>query len=162
MQHVHHSHRAVIVQPTRAHTCRLLALGCRIKGNILDPCTTLARQVQLSAAGPEYWLFSGALKDVVELSSEFETAGLSDDWRRMTCEMGIIHSPTIWWPHDRSWLLHSEIDYDSTIVGGTPALIHGLVADPGIEALRVDGDMSMYANGDRINCAYPSGWPQND
>ena len=65
-------------------------------------------------------------------------------------------------PHDRSWLLHSEIDYDSTIVGGTPALIHGLVADPGIEALRVDGDMSMYANGDRINCAYPSGWPQNN
>lgn len=112
--------------------------------------------------GREYWLLSGALKDLIALSSEFETAGLTDDWRRMTRKMGIIHSPTIWWPQDRSWLVHSEIDYDSTIVGGTPALVHELVADPAIEALQVDGDMSLYANGDRINGSYPSGWLQND
>lgn len=109
--------------------------------------------------GREYWLFSGALADVVELSAEFETAGLSEEWRRATRQMGIVHSPTMWWPHDRTWLVHSEIDYDTTIVGGPSSLIQALVADPEIEALQVDPDVSLYANGDRINGSYPSGWP---
>ncbi|UUZ58700.1 hypothetical protein [Nocardioides sp. B-3] len=98
--------------------------------------------------GREYWLFSSAVADVAELSSEFQT--------------GLVHSPTIWWPHDGSWLVNSEIDYDSTIVGGTPSLIEALVADPEIEALQVDRDVSLYANGDTINGSYPSGWPQRD
>ena len=112
--------------------------------------------------GREYWLFSGALADVVELSSEFETAGLSEEWRTATREMGIVHSPTIWWPQDRSWLVHSEIDYDTTIVGGAPSLVQALAGDPDIEAVQVDGDVSLFANGDRINGSYPSGWPQRD
>ncbi|QSF56310.1 hypothetical protein [Nocardioides sp. zg-1228] len=109
--------------------------------------------------GRQYWLFSGALADVVALSSELETAGLPETWSRTVRAMGIVQSPTIWWPHDRSWLVHSEIDYDSTIVGGTPALIQELVADPEIEALQVDGHVSLYANGDRINGSHPSGRP---
>jgi hypothetical protein len=76
--------------------------------------------------------------------------------------MGIVQSPTIWWPDDRSWLVHSEIDYDSTIVGGAPSLIEALVDDPEIEALQVDPEVSLYANGDTINGSYPSGWPGQD
>jgi hypothetical protein len=112
--------------------------------------------------GRQYWLFSGPLENVVELSFEFESAGLSDEWRRAIRERGFVHSPTIWWPQDRSWLVHSEIDYDTTIVGGTPSLIQALVADPEIESLQVDGDVSLYANGDRINGSYPSGWPEHE
>lgn len=112
--------------------------------------------------GRQYWLFSGPLADVVDLSSEFETAGLDEKWRTMTREMGIVHSPTIWWPHDKSWLVHSEIDYDTTTVGGASSLIQALVADPEIEALQVDRDVSLYANGDRINGSYPNGWPERD
>jgi hypothetical protein len=108
--------------------------------------------------GRQYWLFSSTLADVVRLSSEFETAGESERWRAALREMGIVHSPTIWWPDDRSWLVHSEIDYDSTIVGGAPSLIQALVDDPEIEALQVDGEVSLYANGDTVNGgSYPSG-----
>ena len=49
---------------------------------------------------------------------------------------------------------------DSTIVGGTLALIRAIVDHPGIEALQVDPSTSLYANGDTINGTHPSGWPQ--
>ncbi|WP_457192433.1 hypothetical protein [Nocardioides sp. P5_E3] len=109
-----------------------------------------------------YWLFGGALSDVVGLSLDFANGG-SDDPRHDTFrQLGLVHSPTIWWPQDHAWLVHSSFDYDSTIVGGEPCLIQALVDDPEIEALQVDPDVSLYANGDRINGSYPSGWPQRD
>lgn len=44
-------------------------------------------------------------------------------------------SPSILWPQDQKWVLVSEIDFDSTIVGGSRELISALVQDPDIEAL---------------------------
>lgn len=77
--------------------------------------------------------------------------------RGLRQQMRTVHSPTIWWPQDRAWLVHSSYNYDSTVVGG--ALIEALISDPGIEALRVDPDTSLHANGDIVNGSYPSGWP---
>lgn len=111
--------------------------------------------------GP-YWLFGGALSDVVGLSLDFANGGSDEPWHYTFRQMGLVHSPTIWWPQDHAWLVHSSFDYDSTIVGGEPSLIQALVDDPEIEALQVDRDVSLYANGDRINGSYPSGWPQRD
>lgn len=44
-------------------------------------------------------------------------------------------SPGILWPSDHSWVLVSEIDFDSTVVGGSRELIGALVQDPAIEAM---------------------------
>ena len=112
--------------------------------------------------GRQYWLFAGALTDVVEVSMEFDSAGLDDDWLKASRQMGMVRSPTIWWPQDQAWLVHSEIDYDSTLVGGASSLIEALVGDPGMEALQVDPDTSLFANGDTINGSYPSGWSGSD
>ena len=110
--------------------------------------------------GGPYWLFGAALGDVVDLSIDLANSG-SDGPRQETLRrMGLVHSPTIWWPQDRAWVVHSSFDHDSTIVGGEPSLVQALVDDPAIEALPVDRDVSLYANGDRINGSYPSGWPQ--
>ena len=46
-------------------------------------------------------------------------------------------SPSIIWPADRAWVVVSEIDFDSTVIAGSHSLINDLVADPGIEALRL-------------------------
>lgn len=108
--------------------------------------------------GP-YWLFGGALAEVVDLSMDFDSGGSDGQMRRMLQQMGMVHSPTIWWPQDRAWLVHSSFDYDSTVVGGAPSLIEAIVSDPGIEALQVDPDTSLYANGDTVNGSYPSGLP---
>lgn len=112
--------------------------------------------------GRQYWLFSSAVPAVVELSVELAVAGWPEAMATATREMGLVHSPTIWWPDDRAWLVHSEIDYDSTIVAGSPALIRALTSDPGLEALQVDREVSLYANGDTVNGSYPSGWPDSD
>lgn len=47
-------------------------------------------------------------------------------------------SPSLLWPEDRAWVLVTEIDFDSTIIAGSSALVAALVSDPGIEALRID------------------------
>jgi hypothetical protein len=60
-------------------------------------------------------------------------------------------APTIWWPEDRSWCVGSNMDIDSTIVGGTTRLIEEILADPRLEALRVEPDDSLMYDGDRIN-----------
>ena len=110
-------------------------------------------------SGP-YWLFGGSLADVVELSAEIDSGGSPAPLRRTWRRAGQVHTPSIWWPEDRAWLVHSLFGHDSTIVGGTLALIRAIVDHPGIEALQVDPSTSLYANGDTINGTHPSGWPQ--
>ncbi len=68
-------------------------------------------------------------------------------------------SPNLLWPRDRAWCLASEIDFDSTLVGGTKDLIEALLAEPGLEAWPVAPEDSLAANGDRVNHA-PS-WPRS-
>lgn len=60
-------------------------------------------------------------------------------------------SPNLLWPADRSWCLATEIDLDSTVVGGSRALVDALLAHPGLEALPVREDDSLMADGDAIN-----------
>lgn len=107
--------------------------------------------------GGPYWLFAGAVTDVVGLSVEFDSGGSDEPALSMWQRMGMVHSPTIWWPQDRAWVVHSMFGYDSTIVGGAPPLIDALVSDPDIEALQVDPDTSLLANGDTVNGCCPSG-----
>ena len=46
----------------------------------------------------------------------------------------------IWWPLDRTWLVHTEIDYHWTFVAGPQELIDALAADPALEAIVEDFD----------------------
>jgi hypothetical protein len=49
-----------------------------------------------------------------------------------------IQSPNQWWPEDRAWCVATEIDFDSTLVGGCEALVRQIVEHPGLEAFRVE------------------------
>ena len=63
-------------------------------------------------------------------------------------------TPQSIWPDDRAWFLASEIDFDSTIVAGTPELIRdvlALAATGAIEALEIPADADLTITGDRIN-----------
>lgn len=48
------------------------------------------------------------------------------------------HSPNIWWPDDRAWCVATDIDLDSTYVGGSAALARNLLEDERFEALQVN------------------------
>jgi hypothetical protein len=62
-------------------------------------------------------------------------------------------SPSIMWPSDRSWFVATEVDLDSTFVGGSAALIDGLLADERLEAWRVLATDPVDGGSDRINRA---------
>jgi hypothetical protein len=49
-------------------------------------------------------------------------------------------SPNIWWPDDRSWVVHSEIDESSTYVGCTRLCGEEILASRHLEALIVSLD----------------------
>lgn len=73
-----------------------------------------------SIPGRDYYLFEGSIDDV---STEWN--GLGGGY------------PTMWWPEDRAWLVHTEIDFDTTYVGGSRQCIEAVAADPNLEALEV-------------------------
>ena len=55
------------------------------------------------------------------------------------------------WPTDRAWILVTEVDYDSTIVGGSPDLVQAICTDPRLEAFALRPDADLGWTGDRIN-----------
>ena len=60
-------------------------------------------------------------------------------------------SPNILWPEDRSWVMVTEIDFDSTVVAGSQELIAALVQDPAIEARPLNEGADLTRDADIIN-----------
>ncbi|MFL6181783.1 MAG: hypothetical protein ACJ73J_05690, partial [Actinomycetes bacterium] len=71
--------------------------------------------------------------------------GISDDVGQPS------QSPSQWWPQDRMWCVASEIDFDSTLVGGPADLITEITHHPKLEAYRVESGDDLTARGDLIN-----------
>jgi hypothetical protein len=63
----------------------------------------------------------------------------------------VPQSPNLFWPDDRAWCVATEIDLDSTYIGGSSALIRDVLADDHLEALEVSIDDSVWANSDEVN-----------
>lgn len=96
------------------------------------------RVPRLELPDRSYHLFRGPL-DAIEALSQMEEGDHS--WQ----------VPSLWWPADRAWCVASEIDFDSTLVGGSAALIAEVLASPDLEALPLDPDTDLTWTGDRIN-----------
>lgn len=75
-----------------------------------------------------YHLFEGELAQALQIG-----AWITDTWFA-------LQSPNLMWPEDRSWLVATEIDFDSTLVGGTRLLIDDLLVSADLEVLPVDLD----------------------
>lgn len=55
-----------------------------------------------------------------------------------------FQTPNLWWPADRRWCVATEIDYDSTLVGGSRAAVDALLGSE-LEAFEVQlGDSLMW------------------
>ena len=70
-----------------------------------------------------------------------------DDWRPSR------DVPNLIWPADRSWFVASEVDFDSTLVGGGAELIEAIVRSPALEAWQVEPTDSLADDADTINGA---------
>lgn len=61
------------------------------------------------------------------------------------------HSPSLCWPEDHSWLIASDVDFDSTLVGGSRELTQAIIDSPNLEAWPVEPSDSLAADGDKVN-----------
>lgn len=92
----------------------------------------------------EYALLNGRLSELIDPDWGF-SAGIG--WFGESRSPG----PQLIWPDDRAWLLGSEIDFDSTLLGCSREVADAVLASPQLEALEVppDGDLSWH--GDQVN-----------
>ena len=98
---------------------------------------------RVSLPGRDYLLLEGPLASLAHFGYSIEWP----DGRRLFDHA----SPNLWWPDDRAWCVATEIDLDSTYIGGSQALAADLLNDPRVEATPVRaGD----ARGDTINPPY--------
>lgn len=47
-------------------------------------------------------------------------------------------SANLWWPEDCAWCVHTEIDLNTTYIGGSQKMIDALVAQPGLETYQLE------------------------
>jgi hypothetical protein len=88
----------------------------------------------LRAEGREYVVFAGS----------FEAAAAMAQWPWR-------QSPNLWWPADRAWCAATEIDFDSTVVGGSRELVDRILASPHLETFEVTSDDRLDFLGDQVN-----------
>ncbi|MEI6374469.1 MAG: hypothetical protein WCP26_11875 [Actinomycetes bacterium] len=121
-------------------------------------------------AGRSYYLFERPLAAIVDFSLQLRRTGLSNPSMSQslaayalesgsnrdaavpaTKSVGWIQSPSQWWPGGHSWCVASEIDFDSTLVGGTAELINAITNHALLEAFPVVPSDDLTIHGDRIN-----------
>lgn len=88
---------------------------------------------RLRLPGRDHVLFRGGIAELTD--PDWETRA---SWRDLAAEEHgfppSAQSPNLVWPDDRAWVLVTEIDFDSTVVGGSPELVRELCADRRLEA----------------------------
>jgi hypothetical protein len=87
----------------------------------------------------DYLLFKGPLDGISEMG-----------WR-LDGRFHTPQSPNLFWPHDRAWFVATEIDLDSTFVGGSAALIHEVLGEVRLEAWPSRPADLVWATSDDIN-----------
>lgn len=55
----------------------------------------------------------------------------------------LLDFPALLWPENKSWYLSTEVDYNSTLVGGSQDFIDALLAHQPIEALPIGPDVDL-------------------
>ncbi len=118
---------------------------CTIQ-NWLDSFSTVELQPLLKLPhGRDYIVLAGALAAVNQIRYG----------RMMRPPHSLEHmrraAPNLIWPADHTWLVASEVDFDSTLVGGSAKLIDAIIQSPLLEAWTVDAATSLAANADQIN-----------
>jgi hypothetical protein len=63
-----------------------------------------------------------------------------------TIEILESHSPNLWWPSDRAWCVGTEVDADSSYVGGSRAFIDALLQSEHLETFEVDSDDVLWTD----------------
>lgn len=106
----------------------------------------ISRGSRLELPGRSYVLFSASTNSFTDASWPDLAPWVGPDEAHAWAQ-----SPNVMWPADRSWVVVSEIDFDSTVVAGSTELIARICAAPALEALPLDEGADLTWNGDEVN-----------
>ena len=98
----------------------------------------------------DHVLFHGSLDELAAADWE-ERMPWRDESPRQFGQPPTAESPSLLWPADHEWIVASEVDYDSTIVGGSHAAIRAVCADPRLEALPIREGADLTWDADEVN-----------
>lgn len=109
-----------------------------------EPIKAAPAEWQLDLSGPtfslpgrdNYYLFEGRVREAVQI-------GYWNDERSFDPQ-----SPHFFWPADHAWCVATEVDYDSTFIGGTRPLVDELCGSDVLEVLEIAPDAPSQ---DRLN-----------
>jgi hypothetical protein len=137
----------------RRGIARTRAMIRALQGLAREPEPGSGLLVHEIAAGPRFDLHGGTGRRYVLFEAgakDFADAGWPGraPW---VDEVMWAQSPSILWPDDHAWVLATEIDFDSTLVAGTEALIDELVQTSGIEVMPIRTDADLTWGGDMVN-----------
>ncbi len=90
-------------------------------------------------------------RDYLLLAGSLEAALQIGDWYGPAAFAFASQSPNLFWPTDRAWCVASEIDFDSTLVGGTIELVDAILQAPEFDSWRVQPGDSLAHDADRVN-----------
>lgn len=109
----------------------------------------ISRGPRLHLPHREFVLFRGEISELEDLHWPGRMPWRDAD--RAGSGLPEAESPGVVWPADRAWVVVSEVDWDSTVVGGSRELIADVLAAPGLDAVALPPDADLSWDGDREN-----------
>ena len=100
----------------------------------LSPPDEVLTAGRIKGIGRDYLLYTGPLSAIGSFFVDF--------WH---------HSPSIWWPEDRAWCVATDIDLDTTYVGGAAGCIEALMKSPSFEVLPATIGAPVHMQADTLN-----------
>jgi len=125
---------------------------CGIQGWVegaLSPGESRQRRLELPK-DRDHVVFSGPLSAVDQIG-DARGAGRGEPSTPIPPDPFWREAPNLIWPADRSWLVVSEVDFDSTLLGGTRGLVDALIRSGDLETYEVEPSTSLVAFSDKLN-----------
>lgn len=109
--------------------------------------------------GRDHIVLAGSLPAVDQIVRDWSKGSLTVSFREgdgpppdlSQHDWNVREPPNLIWPADHSWFVVSEVDFDSTLVGGSAALVEAIVESPELEAWEVEPSISLTCDADKIN-----------
>jgi hypothetical protein len=123
----------------RSPSTAVIVTSSAASGRTVDVPPAFPREIingpRVSLPGRDYILFEGPLDAAKELGSRHGEL-LSAAYPELDFDPEDFEpqSPNLFWPQDRSWFVATEIDLDSTYVGGSQRLVKELLDDSRFES----------------------------
>lgn len=107
-------------------------------GRPLPPPRDVRKAQRIRGCGRNYLLYQGRLEDIAGFYTNF-----------------LSEPPNIWWPADRAWFVSTDIDLDSTYIGGRAECVDALLQHYALEAVPAEYRASVAMESDTISLGDP-------